>query len=112
MMANTGPGRPRKPTAAHVRDGTYRPSRHDGRNEPQFGRASLTPPSEIDELANREWRRLAPELAKLGLFTRADRAVFTVYCQSWSDWVQLTAKLNSMKGGIRYTRALAPPSCV
>ena len=95
-MANTGPGRPRKPTAAHKRDGTYRPARHDGRNEPQFGRASFTPPPEIDELANREWRRLAPELAKLGLFTRADRAMFTVYCQSWSDWVQLTAKLNAM----------------
>ena len=103
-MANVGPGRPRKPTAAHNRDGTYRPGRHDGRNEPQFGRASLTPPPELDELANREWRRLAPELAKLGLFTRADRMVFSVYCQAVSDWRQLTKRINAMDD-ITFTRA-------
>ena len=32
----------------------------------------------------------------------ADRAVFAVYCQSWSDWVQLTDTLNKM-GDVTYT---------
>ena len=35
-------------------------------------------------------------MAKLGLFTRADRAVFAGYCQAWSDWIQLTDKLNNI----------------
>jgi P27 family predicted phage terminase small subunit len=103
-MSNTGPGRPRKPTAAHKRDGTYRPGRHGVRNEPQFGRAALQCPTELDERAKREWRRLAPELQKLGLFTRADRAVFAVYCQGWSDWIELTAELNQMPD-VTYTTA-------
>ena len=96
MMANVGPGRPRKPTAAHQRDGTYRPGRHGGRNEPQFRRPDFQPPPELDKLAKKEWKRLAGELAALGLFTRADRAVFAVYCQAVSDWAALTAKLNAM----------------
>jgi len=95
-MAITGPGRPRKPTAAHRRDGTYRANRHADRNEPKFRRPDFRPPPGLDDVAKKEWRRLAGELAALGLLTRADRAVFAVYCQSWSDWVQLTAKLNAM----------------
>ncbi len=95
-MAVTGPGRRRKAPAAHKRDGTYRATRHAGRNEPVFGAPSLKPPKSLDKLAKEEWRRLAAPLQKQGLFTMADRAVFAVYCQSWSDWVQLTAKLNAM----------------
>ena len=101
-MANTGPGRPRKPTAAHKRDGTYRPARHGGRNEPKFRRPDFQPPPELDKLARKEWKRLAGELAALGLFTRADRATFAAYCQGWSDWVQLTDTLNKM-GDVTYT---------
>lgn len=39
---------------------------------------------------------MAGELAALGLFTRADRAVFAVYCQSWSDYVRFTEQINVM----------------
>ncbi|MCH7475648.1 MAG: phage terminase small subunit P27 family [Gemmatimonadetes bacterium] len=103
-MANTGPGRPRKPTAAHKRDGTYRPARHGGRNEPEFRRPDFQPPPELDKLAKKEWKRLAGELAALGLLTRADRATFAAYCQAWSDWIQLTDTLNKM-GDVTYTTA-------
>ena len=87
-MAITGPGRPRKPTAAHKRDGTFRPGVHGDRNEPKFRRPDFRPPPELDAMAKKEWKRLAGELAKLGLLTRADRAVFAVYCQSWSDYIR------------------------
>ena len=98
-------GRPPKPTAKHKRDGTYRTTRHGGRNEPQFGKAAMTPPTELNAAAKKEWKRLARELAALGLFTRADRAVFAVYCQAWADWVALTKKINSLKSGITFTTA-------
>ncbi len=96
-MANTGPGRKRKPTAKHKHDGTYEEHYHGGRNEPKFGGADMVPPTALNAAAKTEWRRMAPELAKLGLFTRADRAVFAVYCQAWADWVALTKRVNALK---------------
>ncbi len=96
-MANTGPGRKRKPTAKHKQEGTYEEYYHGGRNEPQFGKALMTPLPELNAAAKKEWNRVAPELARLGLFTMADRAVFAVYCQAWADWVALTKRVNALK---------------
>ncbi len=95
--SNVGTGRKRKPTAAHKRDGTYEEYYHGGRNEPKWGKAVMTPPAELNAGGKKEWDRLAPELAQLGLFTRADRAVFAVYCQAWADWVALTKRINKLK---------------
>ena len=47
---------------------------------------------------------MAGELAALGLFTRADRAVFAVYCQSWADYIRYTEQINAM-ADVTYTRA-------
>lgn len=38
--------------------------------------------------ARREWRRLGPELDRLGLMTMADRSSFAAYCQAWARWVE------------------------
>jgi P27 family predicted phage terminase small subunit len=46
-----------------------------------------TCPSRLDAGARREWKRLAPELHKMGLLTQWDRAQFAGYCQSWSDYL-------------------------
>ena len=91
-----GSGRKRKPTAAHKADGTYREHEHGGRSEPRFDRPSFNPPTQLDAAAKQEWKRLAPKLYKLGLFTMADKAVFSVYCQAWSDWVRITGELNAL----------------
>ncbi len=96
-MGNLGVGRPPKPTAQHKKDGTYTEHRHGGRNEPKFGAPSMTPPSSLDALAKKEWKRLAAPLQEQGLFTMADRHVFAVYCQAVSDWTKLNKKINAMK---------------
>jgi len=38
--------------------------------------------------AKAEWRRVAPELARMGLLTSLDRAVLAGYCDSYAKWVE------------------------
>lgn len=37
--------------------------------------------------ARKEWRRLTPELQKLGLIAKIDRAALSLYCQAWARLV-------------------------
>jgi P27 family predicted phage terminase small subunit len=41
-------------------------------------------PQWLSPVARAEWRRLAPELRRIGLLTAADTAVFASYCQSYA----------------------------
>ena len=54
---------------------------------PKF-RPVLPPcPSWLDSHARKEWKRLGPELVRLGLMTSADMAAFASYCASYSRLV-------------------------
>jgi P27 family predicted phage terminase small subunit len=44
-------------------------------------------PTYLNEVAKREWHRIAPELISLGLLTKVDRAALAAYCVSYSRWV-------------------------
>jgi len=46
------------------------------------------PPAILGTAAEREWRRLAPELMRLGLLTVVDLAMFTGYCQTFGRWYE------------------------
>lgn len=45
-----------------------------------------TCPSWLSPEAKHEWRRVAPEMARLGLLTKVDRAQFAGYCTSCAWW--------------------------
>lgn len=79
-------GRPPKPTHLKVLQGTARPNRM--RNEPKPAPVRPTCPRWLSPEAKREWRRVAPELEKLGLLTRVDRAALAAYCQAYARWRQ------------------------
>jgi len=68
-------------------------------NEPEPGPGKVTCPRFLSKEAKAEWRRIAPELNRLGLLTPIDRAAFAAYCQSYGRWVQ-TERLLLEKGVI------------
>ncbi len=43
-------------------------------------------PKHLDASARREWKIITPELAKLGLIARIDRAAIAIYCMAFSRW--------------------------
>jgi P27 family predicted phage terminase small subunit len=47
-------------------------------------------PTELGEVARREWHRLAGELASLKLLTNLDRAALAAYCGSYALWAEAT----------------------
>lgn len=61
--------------------------------------ADATPVSEprmprgLDPEARREWRRVTALLRERGVLHEVDRAVLTLYCRTWSRWLQVDAAL-------------------
>ena len=60
-------------------------------------------PDWLSAEAKAEWKRLAPELERLGLLTLLDRAAFSCYCQSFGHWVQAQRVLR--EHGMMYVTA-------
>jgi P27 family predicted phage terminase small subunit len=89
MMALAG--RKPKPFALHVINGN--PSGLDLDKKisetPKFEPVAPKCSSRLDSGAKKEWRRIAPELERLGLLTNADKVVFEMYCQVYCECVVL-----------------------
>jgi P27 family predicted phage terminase small subunit len=45
-------------------------------------------PSWLMPEAKREWNRITPELSRLGLLSKLDRARLASYCQTWAIYVR------------------------
>ncbi len=50
-------------------------------------------PSHLSHVAQKEWRRLAGCLHKMGVLTTVDRAALAAYCQAYGRWVEAEEKL-------------------
>lgn len=75
------PGPPPEPAALRVLKG----KKTGDVPEPTAG--APRPPEWLAGEALAEWGRLVPELDKLGLLTKVDRAALVVYCESWATYV-------------------------
>ena len=51
-------------------------------------------PACLGDEARKEWKRLAKELAGLGLLSRVDRAMLAAYCQAHALWLEAVRSLN------------------
>lgn len=72
-------------------------------NEPQPRVAKVTCPRWLPLVAKREWRRVAPELVRLGLLTVADRAALAAYCEAWAEAIMAHETLQ--RDGYTFTTA-------
>lgn len=55
-------------------------------------------PKHLDAVARAEWKRLSPQLDKLGLLTQVDRAAFTAYCELYSNYREASRGLKKAGG--------------
>ena len=81
-----------KPTKLKALEGTLRSDRRNP-NEPETRPAIPRCPEHLGPEAKREWRHLAPQLARLGLLCKIDRAALALFCQAWERWVEAEESL-------------------
>ena len=84
-MTRRGP----KPLPTHLKvlQGTQRPDRVN-HQEPR-PKVALPPcPAHLSGEVKRQWRRLAKELAPMGLLSHIDREALALLCQAWARWVE------------------------
>jgi P27 family predicted phage terminase small subunit len=89
------PGPPPKPTYLKLVAGNPGGKRLN-MNEPKPTRKLMNAPDFLCDDAKTEWRRVAPELFRLGLLTVLDRAVLAMYCQAWGHWLAAERALRAM----------------
>jgi len=74
-----------KPTNLKLLEGY--PGHHPiNKNEPKPKQTIPGCPRFLSSAAKWEWKRILPELRRLGLLTIVDRTALAAYCQSWADY--------------------------
>ena len=78
-------GRKPKPTAIKVLEGNpgHRPL---NKNEPKPVKKAPSCPKSLEPEAKKAWRRLAPQLERMGVLTEVDRDAFAAYCTAYARW--------------------------
>lgn len=80
-------GRKPKPTHLKVLEGN--PGKRPlNKNEPKPKPVAPKCPSWLNKIAKKEWKRIVPELERLGLLTVVDGAALEGYCQAYARWVE------------------------
>ncbi len=85
-------GRRPKPTAIKKLEGN-RGKRPLPKNEPMPDNTPPACPSWLPPTAKTEWKRIVPELERLGLLTVVDMAALAGYCEAYARWVKAAKKL-------------------
>lgn len=76
--------------------------RQVSRNEPKPDPKAPGMPVWLSNEARAEWRRVVPELERLGLTAKVDRAALAAYCETWATFVAASHLVH--EHGIIYMR--------
>jgi len=91
-MAKPGP----KPSPTAIKKLRGNPgNRPLNANEPDIPTDMPDCPDHLDKIGKTEWTRLAVLLDGRGLITKAERAVLTAYCETWSIHVKASKDLHT-----------------
>lgn len=85
-----------KPTALKLLEGN-RGKRKLNKSEPKPDNTEPKCPKWLLPEAKKEWKRVVPELSRLGLLTKIDGAALIGYCQSWARYVEAEKYLSDPK---------------
>ena len=84
-------GRPRKPTAELIGNGTYQESKHGGRHrEPQFDGVPKKPRG-LGKIASKFWDAVVPDLHRRGVAKAIDASSLELLCVWWERVQELKA---------------------
>lgn len=90
-------GRPRKPTAIKILDGTFREDRHGDEPKIEALTSLPKPPSSLGKEGKRRWKTEGEQLLAKGILSVTDLPALEVYCAAW-DEVQHCADVLSKQG--------------
>lgn len=79
------PGPPKKPSHLKVVQGTYRKDRASAR-EPHPARCIPPCPKHLSPAARKAWKRVAPELDRMGVLTRADGMALELLVDAYAEF--------------------------
>jgi P27 family predicted phage terminase small subunit len=82
-------GRPRKPTALHLLEGTSHPGRLP-KNEPKPRPVRPACPRFLNRGARNIWNNLVKELESMGVLTAVDASVLAGYCGAYEEAMRLS----------------------
>lgn len=98
-------GGPKKPTALKRAEGNPGKRPLNDR-EPKPKPASPRCPAWLDAESVVEWRRVVPELSRMGLLTKVDIGTLVSHCQTWSMFVASAKSLGNCEyGSLEYQKA-------
>ena len=81
------------PTKLKIARGSRRVGKLTGSGgEPKPKPARPSPPACLTASARAEWKRIVPDLERLGLLTRLDRTALALYCQAYGRWFDAEKK--------------------
>ena len=79
------------PTATLRLRGSWRADARKSEPKPKLGAPPM--PSWLSREAKAEWKRVVPELERLGLLSQLDRAALALYAQAYGRWAEAEKEL-------------------
>lgn len=90
-------GRPRKPTAAHILDGTHRSDRHGEQADQWQPDGAPKMPAWLNNDAQTLWQELSPRLVESNVATCVDAAELAALCDWWARYREAARVADGIK---------------
>lgn len=94
LSGNSNSGRPPKPTALKVLEGN--PGQRPIKEEPKPRSGAPKPPADLTGEALAEWGRIVPDLDRIHMLAKVDRAYLVVYCRAWGTYCSAVQALEEL----------------